>query len=471
MAGAVRILKRFIGATMVISAFLLVFNFFLLGVYIFNGMNKGDSPIEVVQSVASDLQSMNDSYNLNTSSIQLLDNNDAWALLINDKGQVIWQYKSPDDIPEDFSLSDVAKFTQWYLNDYPVFVWEHSEGLVIVGYPKESFAKYQYILPTNWVSALPIKLLSLLIINIGIGLLLSFLIGYKLIRSIRPIVNGIQALGEDKEVKLKPKGILADIAQNINRVGKLLNKKNVSLKARDEARSNWIAGISHDIRTPLSMILGYSSDLEENDELPAEQRRQASVIRRQAENLRSLVNDLNLVSMLEYEMQPLHKRPIRLSALVRHVASDFLNNGLDERFTIEVGHLDAKVLVNGDERLLKRAITNLIQNSINHNPDGCKIVLQCMNNEEDGIVQLIIEDDGKGIPKEEIPNLLELPYSSKKKGVKNNGQGLGLPMVARITKAHNGKLHLTSEDGKGVRAELILPSIESEHFRDKPKRE
>lgn len=463
MTGAVRILKRFIWSTMLISAFLLVFNFILLGVWIFNGMNKGDSPIEVVQLVAEDLQIDNETYSINNTSIELLEKNEAWAILINNSGQVVWDYQSPDDIPNNFSLIDVANFSKWYLNDYPVFVWEHTEGIIIVGYPKESFAKYQYNLPVNWVSSLPLKLVSLIIINLGVGLLLSFLIGYKLIRSIRPIVNGIQALGEDKEVIIKPKGILGDIAEHINRVAKLISKKNESLKARDEARSNWIAGISHDIRTPLSMILGYSSDLEENDELPEEQRRQASVIRRQAENLRSLVKDLNLVSLLEYEMQPLHKKPIRLAALVRQVASDVLNNGLDERYTLEVGKLDAKVQVHGDERLINRAITNLIQNCIHHNPDGCKIVLHCMINEEDGNVHLVIEDDGKGIPKEEISNLMELPYSSKRKSVKNNSHGLGLPMVARILKAHKGNLIITSDVGKGVKAKLVLPTIVNEN--------
>lgn len=95
------------------------------------------------------------------------------------------------------------------------------------------------------------------------------------------------------------------------------------MKARDEARSNWISGISHDIRTPLSMILGYASEMEDNSDLPKEQRHQSGIIRRQGEKLRSLVSDLNLVSMLEYEMQPLHLKDIRLSVLARQVVADF----------------------------------------------------------------------------------------------------------------------------------------------------
>ena len=458
MEGAVRILKRFIGATMIIAVFLLFFNFVLLGVWVLKGMNERQSPANVVQNVSEGLYRSSNTYFLDTSLARLLKQNHAWAMLINDSGQVAWNYMLPDEILSTYTLTDVAKFTQSYLMDYPVFVWEHEEGLVVVGYPKESLAKYQYILPTSWVSSLPLKMVSLLIINIGLALILSLLIGYKLIRSIRPLTQGIQALGEGRDAFIEPKGILADLARNVNRVATLLRNKNVSLKERDEARSNWIAGISHDIRTPLSMVLGHASDLEDNSGIPEEQRRQASIIRQQAETLRSLVSDLNLVSMLEYEMQPLNKNRIRLSVLARQIASEFLNNGLDERFIIEVDVSDERVQVKGDERLLKRAITNLIQNSINHNPNGCRINIQTTLNDSNRTCSFIVEDNGSGIPQNELSNLLELPFSSKRKRSSDNGHGLGLPMVARIAKAHQGQLILSSDVGKGLRAEIALPT-------------
>ena len=457
MEGTVRILKRFIGSTMIISAFLLLFNFILLGVWVFKGTNEGHSPATVVQNVAEGLHQSSSIYSLDSSVEKLLNKNHAWAMLIDDTGHIAWNYKLPNGLPEKYSLSDVAKFTQSYLKDYPVFVWEHDEGLVVVGYPKDSLAKYQYIFPISWVSSLPLRMISLLIINIGLALLLSLFIGYRLVRSIRPLIQGIQALGEDKEAYIEPKGILADLAQNVNRVANLLRKKNTSLKTRDEARSNWIAGISHDIRTPLSMVLGYANDLEENSDIPTEQRRQAGIIRQQAEYLRSLVSDLNLVSMLEYEMQPLNKKPIRLSVLARQIASECLNSGLDEKFTIEVEISDERTQVNGDERLLKRAFTNLIQNSIKHNPEGCRIRLQTTFDVSNKTCSFIVVDNGKGISQSELSDLLELPYSSKRKRPYQNGHGLGLPMVSRIAKAHQGRLILSSDGG--LKAEIVLPSI------------
>lgn len=396
---------------------------------------------------------------LDYSSSQLLKASKAWAMLIDDAGQVTWEYMLPEEVPKKYALTEVAKFSRNYLMDYPVFVWEHDEGLVVVGYPKFSLAKYQHILPSNWVSSLPSRIFSLIIGNIALALVLSLLIGSKLIKSIRPLTQAIQGLAQDKEVFVEPKGILASLANSVNNASDLLRQKNESLKARDEARSNWIAGISHDIRTPLSIVLGYASDLEENDSIPTEQRKQAGIIRKQAEKLGSLVNDLNLVSMLEYEMQPLRKKPIRLSTLARQIATDFLNNGLDQGFTLEVEVLDERVQTIGDEKLLARAITNLVQNSIDHNPDGCRILLQTSFNKSNKTCSFIVIDNGRGIPEDQLPDLLELPYSSKRKFQSKNGHGLGLPMVARIAKAHRGFLILSSHLGKGLRAEIVLPSI------------
>jgi signal transduction histidine kinase len=459
MEGTVRILKRFISATMIISVFILILNFILLGIWVFKGMNEGNSPAAVAQTVAEGLHGSSNTYSLDSSSEKLLKQNHAWAMLIDNTGHVAWDYMLPNELPKIYSLTDAAKFTRSYLMDYPVFVWEHDEGLVVVGYPKKTLAKYQYILPISLASSLPVRITSLLIGNIALALLLSLFIGYRLIHSIRPLIQGIQDLAEDRETFVEPKGVLANLAQSVNRTSDLLLQRNDSLKSRDEARSNWIAGISHDIRTPLSMVLGYASDLEENRDIPTEQRREAGIIRQQAENLRSLVSDLNLVSMLEYEMQPLNKKPIRLSALARQIASEFLNNGLDEGFMLEVEILDESAQVSGDERLLTRAITNLIQNSINHNPEGCQIQLQTTFNASNKTCSFIVTDNGKGISQNELPDLLELPFSSKRKRPRQNGHGLGVPMVARIAKAHEGRLILSSHIGKGLKAEIELPSI------------
>lgn len=416
-------------------------------------MNESKSPQSVVESIAGGLTKNDNTYSLDTKSKELLQQLNGWAMLLDSTGHVSWSFDLPNQIPQSYSLVDIAQLSRNYLMDYPVFVWEHNDGLIVIGYPKNSLAKYQFSFPFTWVSELPLRVLALFAVNVLLALLLSLLIGSKLIKSIKPLITGIHALSDEKPVDIETTGIFSDLAMSINHTSLLLQKKNSLLKARDEARSNWIAGISHDIRTPLSMVLGYSSELEENEILDDEYRKQASIIRQQAQKLGSLVNDLNLVSMLEYEMQPLDLKPIRLSAIARQIATEFLNGGLDEKYAIELD-LTENLFINGDKKLFIRAITNLVQNSITHNPQGCQICIQTTMDETN--CHFVVIDNGKGISKSEIPNLTELPYSSKRKNNVYSGHGLGLPMVARIAKAHDGLLILTSDTGKGMKADIVL---------------
>lgn len=462
MDGIIRILRRFVGTTFLLFAALLLLNFVLLGLIVFKEMNEEQSPKTIVQNVASSLSRKDTSYMLGEEAHkQLAEQNAAWAMLLDHDGNVQWEYQLPEEIPHSYTVAEAAKFSRYYLAGYPVFVWEHEDGLVVVGYPRQSYAKYQFYFMESWISTLPQRAFYLLIGNVAVALLLSLLIGARLIRSVKPLAGVVHALGKDEAVHVESKGLFRDLAQSINKTSGRLQEKNVALKVRNEARSNWINGISHDIRTPLSMILGYACELEDNGNIPPEQRKQAGIIRKQGEKLRALVHDLNLVSMLEYDMQPLHVKPIRLSAVARQVASDFLNNGMEDAFHITLHIADERIQVQADEKLLLRAVTNLVQNSIIHNPGGCAIELATCLSPDRPMCRFIVSDNGQGIPQKQLADVVELPYSSARTRSDPNGHGLGLPMVARIAQAHHGRLILNSDVGQGLQAIVELPVIAS----------
>ncbi|MGH1145873.1 sensor histidine kinase [Bacillus pseudomycoides] len=458
MEGITRILRRFVITTILVSIFVLIFNFVLLGTLVFNETNQQMSPEGLLKKISQSLDKQDNNYHLDENAAKILQHNQAWAMLIGEDGYVQWDYHLPNDVPRSYNLVDVAKFSRYYLLQYPVYTWEHENGLIVVGYPKESHWKYQFAFLSDWLREMPLRLGVLLLFNVGITLLISIVIGTRLIRRIRPLVSGVHNLAREELVQLDSKGIFGDLAQSINSASTKLQKKTDALKERDEARSNWIAGISHDIRTPLSIILGYASEMEDNFDLPEEQRQQAGIIRHQGEKLRSLVSDLNLVSMLEYEMQPLHLKHIRLSVLARQVATDFLNNGLDDRYDIDLKLTVEAAQVIGDEKLILRAISNLVQNSVLHNPQGCAIILETSLSKDRSHYRFIVRDNGRGIPKENLTEITELPYSSRRKRTVQEGHGLGIPMVERIVQAHHGRLIIASgEDQRGLTAVIELP--------------
>lgn len=458
MEGIVRILRRFVATTIFVSIFLLIINFILLGTLVFTENYQHPSPEGMVKQVTQGLDKQDDSYRLDEHATGLLQQNHAWAMLLGADGHVRWDYSLPNDVPRSYNVVDVAKFSRYYLMDYPVYTSEHKDGLMVVGYPKDSHWKYQLDFLPDWISSLPLRLVLLLLCNLALALLISIVMGTRLIRGIRPLVDGVHRLAREEKVQLDAKGIFGDLARSINSTSAILQNKTAALQARDEARSNWIAGISHDIRTPLSLVLGYASEMEDHTDLPEEQRHQAGIIRHQGEKLRSLVSDLNLVSMLEYEMQPLHMKHIRLSVLARQVATDFLNNGLDERYDLDLRLAAEAVQIMGDEKLLLRAITNLVHNSVRHNPQGCEIILETSLSKDGSLYCLIVRDNGRGIPEELLQEITELPYSSRRKRTIEQGHGLGLPMVARIMQAHHGRFTITSgKDQGGLIAVMEFP--------------
>jgi len=139
-------------------------------------------------------------------------------------------------------------------------------------------------------------------------------------------------LPKDTPVHVKEKGVLSELAKSINKTSEILQNQREQLRNKDTARANWIAGVSHDIRTPLSMIMGYTSQLKTSLNLSDETDKKLSVILKQSERIKNLINDLNLASKLEYNMQPFEQKKENVVAVVRQVVVDFLNMDIDESF-------------------------------------------------------------------------------------------------------------------------------------------
>ena len=238
-------------------------------------------------------------------------------------------------------------------------------------------------------------------------------------------------------------GIFKEPFSNINQISRALTRKNNMLSSRDRARSNWISGISHDIRTPLSMVVGYGGQLAENPELSEENRKYAAVITAQGLKIKKLIEDLNLISSLEYEMQPIRKTAVHICVLLRSVVSELLNQDLPELYDISLSLDCEQAVVDGDEQLLARAFYNLLQNSISHNENGCRITVSGFM--KGGHVCVVLADDGQGVPQKVLDNLDTLP---------NSAHGFGLPMACKIIRAHGGHFRAENRDGFVVTVEL-----------------
>ncbi|MFG6331656.1 MAG: sensor histidine kinase, partial [Lachnospiraceae bacterium] len=206
------------------------------------------SPANMLEAVAADLSASG----ISEERLQELNRNQIWAMLLDASGRCIWEVSLPEEIPTQYTIQDVAVFSKGYLQDYPVFVRNTDNGLLVLGYPKDSFMK----LTGNYFPIRAIRIFPLFITGIlAIDIVLLFLVYYfskrKIAKNTEPIMASIQALSTGKPVDLSIRGELSEIADSVNQASQVLSRQN-------QARANWISGVSHDIRTPLSMIMGYA---------------------------------------------------------------------------------------------------------------------------------------------------------------------------------------------------------------------
>lgn len=328
---------------------------------------------------------------------------DRWAMLLDQEGQVVWSLRKPEDVPERYTLTDVAAFTRWYLGGYPVQSWVREDGLLVVGSPRGSIWKHDIAMDTQVLLQTPAWFLALFLLALGGVLSLAWLAVGRWFRQ----------------------------AQQV----------------RDAARSSWINGVSHDIRTPLSVVMGYAAQLEEAPDLTPEHRRQASAIRTQSQVIRDLVNDLNLTMRLDCEMQALRKEIIQPSAFLRQTAADFLNGGMGSGFDVEMELPETPLPeVKADPFLLRRAVNNLLSNCVRHNAAGCSIRLGAR---AEGKELLLWVEGGsaEGALRPDASQTLEPDGGA--------AHGTGLRLVAQIAAAHGGKAEFHS--GTPYRCELRLP--------------
>ncbi len=455
-----KLIRRFVGImTLSIILFVILNVAFFAIVFVRN--TSTFSPWDMADNAAAALQLTDDGYSISDDVMVELKEQNAWAILIsNDTRQVVWQTDNlPTNVPMQYTLSDIAELTRGYVDGYPTFTGKAQNGLLVLGYPKDRFWKHtRASWDYNFIANLPKNTIIILAINIVLIFLIYVATNSKLLRSIRPITNGIQDLSSGIPVCIKENGVLFELAEKINKTSEILQMQAEQLRKKETARANWIAGVSHDVRTPLSMIMGYAGQLENSKNLSEVERKKAAVIVKQSNRMKDLINDLNLASKLEYDMQPLTMKQENAISIIRQVIVDFMNTNIDDKFPIQWKSADilSACYINADKDLLKRAISNLIQNSINHNENGCEIYASV--DDDNNTCKICIEDSGIGASDEQIDRLNNTPhYMVCDTNTTEQRHGLGLLIVKQIIKGHNGEIIIDHSEYGGFKVVLTIP--------------
>ena len=330
MNSTIKLIRRFCSILIISIALGILLNLIFLLAITWN-QGKDSSGWQQAEEIAAALNITEEgSYVLSEEGEKVLERAGAWGILVeNDTGNVIWSSPNlPQDIPTHYTLGEISWAVRGYIRDYPTTVAPKGDDLLFLGFPKDRYFKLMW--PTfdyNLIRNIGYMILEFLAFNLVFIIIVYAVATSGIIRSVKPIVQGIEALGEQKEVYIPEKGLMSQLAASINRVSEKLKTQNYALRKKETARANWIAGVSHDIRTPLSMVMGHASTLEEDAGLPEEARQKAGIIRRQSIRMKNLINDLNLASKLEYNVQPVKTAEDRSGGTCQNGGGRFFEPG------------------------------------------------------------------------------------------------------------------------------------------------
>lgn len=330
-----------------------------------------------------------------------LQDNDEFAFIIDKDGNTVWSENLPNDLKNrQYTLQDVAKFSRYYLKDYPVHTYVVDDGgLLIIG--KLNSKIWKYTLEYNASNFLLFVKITPLVFIFNIILLIF--IALKLYKS--------------------------------------------KQRRREEERVEWIAGVSHDIRTPLAIILG-NAQMILNESCDDTIKNKAEIIDKQGTRIRSLVENLNLSSKLDFGTGRFIKKQIQMSVFIRKILTNIINTldeDMESKFEFDLNieeNLQGKTFLINEE-LVERAIINLINNSMNHNVEGCSISIELYENNKNIVLE--IKDNGQGVGKEFLQKINKKSYAFEKS---MGNHGLGIKIVKKVAEYHRWKIEfLKNEEG------------------------
>lgn len=302
-------------------------------------------------------------------------------------------------------------------------------------------------------------------INIVIGLVIFFttylLITYRKTKSLVDIINEteIMANGDlDRVIQVNAKGDINTLAKNINSISKQLKDITISERNSQKTKNDLITNVSHDLRTPLTSIMGYL-ELVDTDQYKDEVtlRYYVSIAYEKCKGLNLLINDLFELTKMQNNTINLDKTHINVVDLLGQVVAYFEYQFKNANMEARISFSKDRLLINGDGGKLVRAIENLLSNAIKYGKDGHYVDITTKFEESMAVVQVI--NYGESIPSIDLPYIFDRFYRVEKSRSSDiGGSGLGLAITKNIIELHGGTIWAFSGENRTV-FEVRLPVI------------
>ena len=296
----------------------------------------------------------------------------------------------------------------------------------------------------------------------GTTLIIVLSLLYKLLNKIFSYVFAVSESADklfDKNVEyinLPPE--MVEVEKKLNHFKTEAIKNERLARENEQKKDELIVYLAHDIKTPLTSMIGYLSLLSEIKDMPQEQRnRYIDIALDKSYRLEYLINELFDVARFNSEKIVLEKEEINLNLMLEQIADDFYPTLKEMNKKINFTS-DEKTILYADPDKLSRVFNNLIKNAVNYSKENTDIDIIILNNENQATVK--ITNKGKQIPKEKLDKIFEKFYRlDSSRTSKTGGSGLGLAIAKEIVELHGGRIYAES-DMKETTFSVILPIIE-----------
>lgn len=302
-----------------------------------------------------------------------------------------------------------------------------------------------------------------MVVILFIGIVTFVFCFYLMIRDtfryINEIMQKVREISEgdfDNQIEVRGNDEFASMAENLNLMQKNVKEIMERERVAEHTKNDLVSSVAHDIRTPLTSILGYLGWIRERKDLDEATRdKYIEIVYEKAKRLEQLTNELFGFVKLEHNELKIHVTRLDLIQLMEQMLDEMTPSFVKYDIKTSFSHDQQAMWIEGDGELLARLFGNLLNNAVKYGKEGKQIVVK-MEQTSDWVVTKVI-NFGHVIPKEELDSIFQKFYRAEQSRSRNTGgTGLGLAIVQQIGELHHGEIHVKS-DLQGTVFEVDLP--------------
>lgn len=396
------------------------------------------------------------------TGLKLLKKEKIGLQILDASGLELFHYQKPVQAKSSYSIADLLALdgtgtaeksdTSAFLKTISYKGWEYH---YILYFPVSLSKVTMYLNGEHFTGGksviLPITAVLFLMISVS-----GILYGFRTAKAVKQLTVSIREIAARSYLPVRGKRIFPDLYDSLNTLYEEIKESDRLQAETDKTREEWIANITHDLKTPLSPVKGYAEILLESRDTDQEQcRKYAGIMLKNTAYMETLIDDLKLTYQLTNGMVPMNPKEQNVVRFLKELVINLLNTPAYEERTIHFEAPLETIPYIFDRTLFTRAFRNLILNAFAHgNPDTEVSLYACIS---DPVLRIIISDNGKGMSAKETAQIFNRYYRGTSTEQKPEGTGLGLAIAKDIVELHRGKISVSSSPGSGTAFYIDFP--------------